>query len=323
MSRTVLGGVPLDADQERVLAALLGMQRQSWEQGVTGHALLDLGRADLVRVLARDAVTRQTADGRLAEIDADGLVNSAPNMEVLRATGDPGLTDAYERQLRWLVEAAPRAADGTLFHLAGSRQVWVDTVYMVLPPLVAAGRADLAAVQLAGHRDRLFDPDRGLYAHQWDEDRGELVRPQLWGTGTGWVVAGIARAVRTPGAEAFRAAAVAHARVVIDACLSTRDPSGLFHDVLDDPESFLEANTGQLLAYAILTGVADGWLPRSYAGQARSMIATARAHVDPDGFVTPVCGAPRFDRPGVSAEAQAFFLLATAAERRAAGPDPG
>lgn len=308
-----------------VLTALLAMQRQSWEQGVAGHALLDLGRADLARVLARDAVTRQTADGRLAEIDGDGVVNSAPNAEVLRATGDPGFADAYDRQLRWLVETAPRAADGTLFHLTGSRQVWVDTVYMVLPPLVAAGRSDLAAVQLTGHRDRLFDPDRGLYAHQWDEDRGELVRPQLWGTGNGWVVAGIARAVREPvaGAEAFRATAVAHARVVIDACLSRRDGSGLFHDVFGDPGSFLEANTGQLLAYAILTGVADGWLPGSYAREGRSMIATARAHVDPDGFVTPVCGAPRFDRPGVSAEAQAFFLLATAAERRLGPPARG
>lgn len=304
--------------EHRVLAALLGMQRQSWEQGVTGHALLDLGRTELVRVLARDAVTRQTADGRLAEIDGAGLVNSAANMEVLRATGGPALAGPYERQLRWLVETAPRAADGTLFHLAGSRQVWVDTVYMVLPPLVAAGRPDLAAAQLAGHRDRLFDPDRGLYAHQWDEDRGELVRPQLWGTGNGWVVAGIARAVRAAGsgAEAFRVAATAHARVVIDACLSTRDGSGLFHDVLDDRGSFLEANTGQLLAYGMLTGVADGWLPEPYAGEGRSMLATARAHVDTDGFVTPVCGAPLFDRPGISAEAQAFFLLATAAQRR-------
>ena len=71
-----------------------------------------------------------------------------------------------------------------------------------------------------------------------------------------------------------------------------------------------------MLAYAILTGVADGWLAESYAARARSMIATARAHLDVDGLVTPVCGAPRFDRSGVSAEAQAFFLLATAAERR-------
>lgn len=71
-----------------------------------------------------------------------------------------------------------------------------------------------------------------------------------------------------------------------------------------------------MLAYAILTGVADSWLPASYAGAGRSLVASARSQVDVHGFVTGVCGAPRFDRPGTSAEAQSFFLLATAAASR-------
>lgn len=52
-------------------------------------------------------------------------------------------------------------------------------------------------------------------------------------------------------------------------------------------------------------------------------MATARAHVDPDGLLTPACGAPRFDRAGTSAEAQAFFLLATAAQDRLTDPVAG
>ncbi|MEU4716902.1 hypothetical protein AB0F73_25065 [Micromonospora purpureochromogenes] len=43
----------------RVLAALLAMQRQSWEQGVTGHALLDLGLDQQAVLLADAAVTRR------------------------------------------------------------------------------------------------------------------------------------------------------------------------------------------------------------------------------------------------------------------------
>ncbi|MET7968288.1 hypothetical protein [Micromonospora sp. NPDC005305] len=46
-----------DATTDRVLAALLAMQRQSWEQGVTGHALLGLG--ELALLVADTAVTRQ------------------------------------------------------------------------------------------------------------------------------------------------------------------------------------------------------------------------------------------------------------------------
>jgi unsaturated rhamnogalacturonyl hydrolase len=38
--------------------------------------------------------------------------------------------------------------------------------------------------------------------------------------------------------------------------------------------------------------------------------------LDEYGFVTGVYGAPHFDHPGTSVEAQAFFLLASAAASR-------
>lgn len=319
----------LDPDQRRVLAALLAMQRQSWEQGVASHALLDLGLTGLAEVVARDAVTRQTAEGKLAEIEDGGIVNSAANGEVvLRAaqrTGDALLREAFDRQVRWIVRDAPRAADGTVLHLVGSREVWVDSVYMVVPLLVLAGEVEEAARQLAGHRTRLFDPATGLYSARWDEDTARLTLAAPWGTGNGWVVAGIARALHlkddssAPEVSGFRAAAAAAARGVIDACLEHRDQDGVVHDVVTDASTFAETNLAQMLAYAVLTGVADGWLPASSTSVGCSLVAAARARVDARGFVTPVCGAPRFDRPGTSAEAQPFFLLATAAATRTGG----
>jgi unsaturated rhamnogalacturonyl hydrolase len=294
--------------RERVLAALLGMQRLSWEQGVAAQALLDLGRADLARVLARDAVVRQLPDGRLGEVGERNNVNGAANAEAVLAAG---YADAHARQLRWLAEGAPRAADGTLFHVG--REVWVDTVYMVLPVLPPAA----ADRQLAGHRRRLFDPAANLYGHRWDEDRAELTRAAHWASGNGWVVAGIARS--RPDADR-----AAHARAVIDACLPYRTPAGLFHDVLDDPGTFEEVTAAEMLAYGILTGVGAGWLPGSYRDAGEELLAAAEARVDPDGFVTPASGSPHFDRPGVSAEAQAFLLLATAArDRLRARGEPG
>jgi unsaturated rhamnogalacturonyl hydrolase len=312
----------VDDDQRRVLAVLMAMQRQSWEQGVASHAILDLGLHDLAPIMARDAVTRQTAAGKLAEIDDYGTVNCAANGEVVRwaasAGADDALAAAIDRQLQWLLVTCPRAADGTVFHIEGTHEVWVDTVYMVVPLLVLSGHVDEAARQLDGHRLRLFDETSHLYAARWDEDARRLTSPQKWGTGNGWVVAGIARALRHLGSQAhpFRRTAAEHARLVIDACLSHRDQDGLFHDVVDDPSTFGEANLAQMLAYGILAGVADGWLPDAYATHGRSLVDSARRQLDAAGFVTEVCGAPRFDRQGTSAEAQAFFLLATAAADR-------
>lgn len=78
------------------------------------------------------------------------------------------------------------------------------------------------------------------------------------GTGNSWVVAGIAWALRLLSGrdDEFRTEAAAHARAVIDACLANRDENGLFHDIVTDPGTFSEANLAQMLAYAILTGVA-------------------------------------------------------------------
>jgi unsaturated rhamnogalacturonyl hydrolase len=295
------------SSQRRVLAALLAMQRQSWEQGVAAQACRDIGRDDLVRLLAHAAATRQAADGRLADVDGEtGAVNGAACGEAVLITG---YADAAERQLDWLVRRAPRDADGTLFHLLDGREVWADTVYMVVPFLALAGRPDLAVAQVDGHRRRLC-PD-GLYAAIWSADTGTLRRADRWGGGNGWVVAGIARAIRL--APDLRTDLAGHAREVLDACLALRRPDGLFHDVLDDPATFVETNAAQMFAYAALTGAADGWLPPSYADTGHDLLAAAARKVDESGLVRDACGSPTFDHPGTSAEAQAFHLLATAA----------
>jgi len=312
----------LDVDQQRVLGALLAMQRQSWEQGVTSHALLGLGQDRLVEVMARDSVTHQTASGKLADLNDSGTVNCGAAGEALlwaiERGGDSQLQEGYDRLLRWLLHECPRAEDGTLFHIQGTRECWVDSVYMVVPFLVVAGRLEEAVQQFEGHRSRLFDAEAGLYGWRWDENVGRMTHPEHWGTGNGWVVAGIARTLRLLDGRAagFAAGAAEHARTVLDACLAhRRRDDGLFCNIVDDPTTFAETNLAQMLAYGIFTGVADGWLPAGYQSIGHSLVESARQQVDEHGFVTRVCGAPHFDHQGTSVEAQCFFLLATAAER--------
>lgn len=301
--------------RDAVLDALLAMQRQSWEQGVAAQAVLDLGRPGLAVLLATAAVTRQAADGRLGDVAEPGAVNGATCGEAVlaayRRTGDEVFATAARRQLAWLTDHAPRAADGTLFHMLGAREVWADTVWMVLPFLALSGRADLADVQLTGHRRRLCRD--GLYAAVWSEDTGGLRRPDHWGGGNGWVVAGIARTLRLVPDLPQRTAWAAHAREVLDACLARRRPDGLFHDVLDDPGTFRETNAAQMFSYAATVGATDGWLPAGYAAIGGDLLDAASREIDSYGLVRGACGSPAFTAPGTSAEAQAFHLLAAAA----------
>ena len=59
-----------------------------------------------------------------------------------------------------------------------------------------------------------------------------------------------------------------YVRELLDACLKFQRPDGLFHDVLDDPSTFVETNAGQMFAYAIYRGVEGGWLAPSYRAPA-------------------------------------------------------
>ena len=62
------------------------MQRYSWEQGVTAQAFLELGETRTAILLAREAVQRQGADGRLACMrDGEGVTDPASNGEALLA----------------------------------------------------------------------------------------------------------------------------------------------------------------------------------------------------------------------------------------------
>jgi len=323
----VAGEAPAEADAALVAkarTAMLAMQRRAWEQGVASQALLEQGDTDLVVLLAKDAIVNQAKDGRLGLNGDKGPVcdpasNGEPLLHAWKATGDPALKAAADRMLEFLLHKAPRTRDGLLFHNHIENLIWVDAIYMAPPFLAVAGQPEEAVKQVAGYRRTLRSPETGLYSHIWDEDKKEFQRKAFWGVGNGWAAAGMTRVVRALPASmpAPKDELTGWIRELVDACLKHQRSDGLFHDVLDDPKTFVETNAAQMLAYSIYRGVKGGWLPASYTAKAERLRAAARAKVDAFGLVQGVCGAPNFDRPGTATEGQAFFLLMEAARRDA------
>jgi unsaturated rhamnogalacturonyl hydrolase len=299
------------------------MQRLAWEQGVASQAALDAGRLDLASAIARDAMAHQDADGRLAATGDSGLVNGGPLGEAvaeLAARGDSRAAEALERQRWWFLRFSPRDDEGVVWHLRGFSEVWVDSIYMVVPILVLTGDVAPADMQYRMHREHLWDEPSGLYGHRADTVTGQRVRGAFWASGNGWAAAGIARALRIGGdrvPDEMRGRWQSNTRDLLDAVAAHETADGRFHDVLDDPASFTDGAAGLMFAYAAFTGVADGWLAAKYADHAELWLAAALAKVDADGVIHGVCGVPHFDREGVSAEAQAFAIMAIAASERA------
>lgn len=310
---------PLVAKVER---ALLAMQRRAWEQGVASQALVELGHDEQVVLLAKDALVNQARDGRLALNGdrapvTDPAANGEPVLAAYRLTGDPAFKRAAERMLDYLLKQAPRTKGGLILHNNDAAWIWVDSFYMAPPFIAVAGRPDEAVRQVVGYRRTLRDPQTGAFFHIWDEEKQRFQRKLLWGVGNGWAAAGMTRVMRalpeTMAAE--RKQLADYLRDLVDACLRFQREDGLFHDVLDDPKTFVETNAAQMLAYSIYRGVKGGWLDASLVARAERMRAAAHAKVDPYGLVQGVCGAPNFDRSGTASEGQAFFLLMEAAYR--------
>ena len=239
-------------------------------------------------------------------------------------TGDAELVKAADKMLQFALQGAPRAADGTPFHIAGSQEMWADGSFTTPPFLAAAGRPDEAIAQLLGVHRRLWDADKKLMHHRWSEKKQALVGPAFWGGGNGWTAAAFAQVIRSLPADrtADREQLAAMLKELLDGCLAHQRPDGLFYNEVDKPSSFVETNLAAMLAYAIYESVRGGWLPESYLARADQMRAAVRAKVDRFGFVQGVAGAPHFDRSGISAEGQAFFILMEASARKAGRPSP-
>lgn len=311
---------------EKAKRAALATQRHDWEHGAVAQALLEAGERELAILFAREAANRQAEDGRASHL-GDEISETDPCAigEVLlfaaEETRDPVFARAVEKLLRWALKDAPRSAEGTVYHLCGTREFWVDSLYMLPPFLARAGFPEEAMRQIDGYWNALFLPEKGLLAHRYDEGTGRFVRADVWGVGNGWAMAGMAR-VRAllPDRMAGEKERLAERiRILLENAAPYQNPDGSFPNVLDDPRSFPELNFGQTAAYTVYRGMREGWLGDRYFETAEKAFRASCAGVDPYGFVRDVCGVPDFDRPGAAPEGQAFFLLMCAARRALAG----
>ena len=295
-----------DGLMEKAAEAALSMQRHSWEQGILAQAFLDMGDRERVILMTKSAIVEKAADGRLAAIGG-GVTDPAMGGAAYWRAGE--LT--ARGLLEFVLKKAPRAADGTCYHVSNAPEMWSDSYYTTPPFLAATGHYDEALLQIEGLRKRLWNPEKKLFSHIWDDGRRQFRRQAFWGVGNGWAAAGMTRVIVAlpSGRQAERERLSEFLKELLDGCLAHQRADGLFHDVVDRPESFVETNLGQMLAFSIFTGVAGGWLPATYLPAADRMRAAARSKVDQFGFVQGVCGAPGFDHAGVAAEGQAFFLM--------------
>lgn len=322
--KDLFSGKPSDLKDriERVKIATLGMQRFDWEQGTVAQAFLEMGEYDLAISFARGAILRQV-NGRFSVIKGNGPINDCSSIgEVVlfayKKMGDPIFKTGADAMLDVFKTSNHKTHEGIIYHTQEpTKWIMSDGNYMLPPFLAAAGEYKEAIRQIDGFRKYLYHPKDKLYSHIWDDENKQFKREDFWGVGNGWSAAGITRVIKLLPENRMeeKKKLIIYVKEILDGCLKYLRPDGLFHDVVNRPDTFPEVNLSQMLAYTIFRGVKAGYLDFGYLVNAEIMRKAANDRVDSLGYVHDVCGLPNFDRSYFAPEAQAFYLLMEAAAK--------
>lgn len=167
---------------------------------------------------------------------------------------------------------------------------WVDDLFMITAVQVQAYRAtgnatylDRAALTMCSYLERLQQPS-GLFFHAPDARF-------YWSRGNGWVAAGMTELLRAlPPQHPRRAAILRGYRRMMAALLPYQRADGLWPQVLDHPEAWSESSGTGMFAYAMVTGVKQGWLDAAtYGPAARRAWLGLVQHLDAEANVDAVC----------------------------------
>lgn len=306
----------------QVKRAMLCMTRQCWEQGICAQALLETGDLKRLTLAAHDMVLRQGADGRLCDIEnTPAVTDSSFCVPAVLAAARMEKNEAYEkaaeRNIMYLLRQAPKSADGILYHMRGTCEIWADSAAFTPYALSLLGYHREAFEQMLGITRKLYVPEKKLYNHIWDEGKKTFQRPEAWGVGNGWILTGLLRLIISSGQGCAEEKRILTGmfRELLDSMLSFLTPDGKFHYILDDPDTFPETETCAMTAYAIFRACKENLIGRSFLEQGRLLRDAVWSMVDADGLVQGCAASPDFLHPGTSVEGQAHTLMMEKAYR--------
>lgn len=280
----------------------LTLDTWEWPQGVAVYAMYKLYKATDNKQTLEDMrawYARHLAKG----LPSKNVNTMAPmlGMTLLyKETGDETYRPIIEEWSQWVMTQMPRTQEGGLQHITSDdvneQQLWDDTLYMTCLFLYQAGdalgREDMkqeAEYQFLLHIKYLHSPKTGLWYHGYCFQGRHHFGQAYWGRGNSW----------------FTACAVDFAEWIPDgpvrrlilntwqeqckALLSVQDPeSGLWHTLLDQPDSYLETSASAAIAYGLLKGSRLGLLDEDCRAAGEKALQGVIAQVAEDGTVQGV-----------------------------------
>ena len=220
-------------------------------------------------------------------------------IKAARAGVEPAeLRPWIDNYMKWIFSEQMRLADGTL---ARNRplhnSLWLDDLYMSVPALAQMGALtgeqkyfDEAVKQILQFSSRMFLPEKGLYRHGWIQEMEP--HPSFhWGRANGWAIVAMAELLSVlPENHPGRAAVLAQYRAHAAGLASVQGRTGLWHQLLDRNDSYLETSASAMFVYAIARGINRGWLdPLAYGPMVSLGWNAVAQQVNAQGQVENTC----------------------------------
>ncbi|HVO34211.1 MAG TPA: glycoside hydrolase family 88 protein, partial [Gemmatimonadales bacterium] len=210
-----------------------------------------------------------------------------------------------ERAADHLSTRQGRLPDGTLARSVPRRwTVWADDLFMSVPFLARMAALsgdsrylDDAIRQVISFHRHLFDARAGLMHHNWYSDSaggegsGAGHGVAFWGRANGWtLMAQVELLDRLPPGHPQRDTLLALFRRHVEGIARYQDrTTGLWHQLLDKPDSYFETSASAMFTFAIAHGVRQRYLAPSYADVARRSWAGVLTRIRPDGQIEGTC----------------------------------
>ena len=203
-----------------------------------------------------------------------------------------------EEWAEWVMYTMPRVAEGGLQHITYNSvnpgQMWDDTLMMSVLPLAKIGLVldrpeyvEEAKFQFLTHIQYLMDSKTGLWFHGWTFEGNHNFAGALWARGNSWVTIAIPEFIDMIGlkdGDPIRKHLLSTLRRQAEALKDMQDQeTGMWHTLLDDPSSYVEASATAGFAYGLMKAVRLRYLDPSFAPVAEKAVEAVVGNINAQG----------------------------------------
>jgi rhamnogalacturonyl hydrolase YesR len=233
---------------------------------------------------------------RMIRLDDYGTI-AASLVDLYQHYKDLAYEKYFDKAAAHVLYFQPRLKDSTIArHFPHNMTVWGDDLYMSVSLLARMGELtgnpkyfDYAAKQVIHFHKYLWDPDTQLYYHCYFSDT-KTNGVAFWGRANGWIMMAQADLLSAlPKYYSKRSKLIKLFRQQVRGIARYQSKSGLWHQLLNKSDSFLETSASAMFTFSIARGVNRGWLPKDFAQVARFGWKGLLTKISDNGDISDIC----------------------------------